>query len=303
MMYENFKKELAEKLEEMFVKEHGGKVAFTTVNKVNRVVEQVSLCFETEGTSMGPSFTLEPFFDDHENGVKKIDEIAKEMVDIALKPVPKVYEAFSKEFVLKHASFRLLNGEKNQHLVDGYFTEPFLDLLMVYSVDFEDVDEGHCSFLVTKGFAMANKITFEELREAAHKNMGEPAIHTLAEILGIPEDSFCEGGVVMRAVGINRPFGASYLVHISEWASSIQEAYGCEQFVVLPSSIEELLVVPFDKENAENQLLALLATTGEVNEGLLETDEESFLSDSIYLWDGEVVFKVDEHIARSIVAC
>ena len=109
--------------------------------------------------------------------------------------------------------------------------------------------------------------------------------------------------VLMRAVGLNNHFGASYLTHISEWASSIQEIYGCEQFVVLPSSIKELFVVPLDKENAENQLLALLATTGEVNEGLLETDEESFLSDSIYLWDGEVVFKVDEHVARSFIAC
>ena len=299
MFYEEFKEELSKKLEEVFVKEHGGRVAFTTVNKVNRVVEQVSLSLgATEGTSVGPSFTLESFFDDYENGTS-MDDIARYMVDVALKPVPKVDKLFSKEFVLKHASFRLLNAEKNQHLVDGHFTEPFLDLLLVYSVDFEDTD-GFCSFLITKGFAYANEITFEELREAARKNIGKPSINTLPELLGIPEEEFCECDDIMLIVGRNKRFGASYLAFVSEWASSIQELYGCDQFVILPSSVEELIVVPYDKENAESQLLGLMAMVSSVNEEVLETDE--FLSNSIYLWDGEVVFKVDEHIARSIIA-
>lgn len=295
MMY-RFKEELTDKLEEVFVKEHGGIVDFITTQKVNCSVEQITL--RLAGSPMGPSFTIKSLYDEYEGGLS-IDDIAARLVEKALEPTLGI-DMFTKEFTLKNASMRLLNAEKNQHLIEGHFTESFLDLLMVYSVDFED-GEGHCSFLVTKGFAHANEITFEELREAARKNMGQPSINTLPEILGMPEEICCEGPEgIMRIVGRNKRFGASYLAFVSEWASSIQEIYGCDQFVILPSSVEELIVVPYDKEDAESQLFGLMAMVSSVNEEVLEQDE--FLSDSIYLWDGEVIFKVDERIARSIIA-
>ncbi len=212
----------------------------------------------------------------HSQG-ETLEGFVERALKIANQPLPDLGDPdnlISREKLMNN-SFLCLQKKGSENIVKRDFLN--LELYVRFSIDFEN-DDTLASTKVTQQMLEMTGVSSDELFEAAKMNsLFKASICSMAEALGLPEELF---GEAPFAVGTydNKSYGAAVLA-LPEVIHSYCEEKGYEKLYIIPSSIEEILLIPTDLGDLDS----LIQMNKEVTESTV--DEVMRLETCIYFYD------------------
>lgn len=293
MNFDEFKKEVEAVVKDYLPDEYkNAKVSIATVSKIGMTYD--SLTVRPEGQIASPAANLNAFFEDYEDG-KPFDEVMDDISDILQTEAPENMKNVSwlldYDQAKDHLFIRVSNAEKNEELISNAPHKIVDDLVITCHVAVEATDHGLASTIVNNDllehYGVSEKQLFEDAMITAPEVM-PVKIDTMLNVISgmMPEavsddmmmdDSF-PGASMMIVSNTTMVNGASALFYpgvMDEIADKIGGDY-----VVLPSSTNELIVVPDqgDYKTLECMVKDINATT---------VDPKEQLSDHVYHYDSK----------------
>lgn len=299
--YDIFIKEITEK-----VKEKMGEGYSTRIYKVtkNNSLELDSLVMLKEGKNFAPNIYLLPYYEAYVQGTD-MNELANRLCSVYYDcNAPMVDEKFSYFFedMKTKIIYRLVSYDRNEKLLEQVPHIRYLDLAITFHCLVRDDENGIGTIRITSEHMKQWKASLQELRTCAIKNtkrmfpysiksMEEVIKSMLTEEMGDREDDLPEEllynikhennasqkhrmYILTNLKGIN---GATCLLYenvLQEFADQIDS-----DIFILPSSIHEVILVPYDKSITREALAEMVK---DINHTQVAHDE--VLSDKVYLY-------------------
>lgn len=304
MNYETFKQEFAEDIKEKLY-ERGYddvRISFNNVEKTNQNYEAMSVV--PEGSNVGVNFNIENAFANYEHTDDYAGVLASATMVIAdgldRAPAIDVSALMDYENMKEKLSVEVISAEANADLLANVPHGRMEDLAVVYRFVMESSEDGRASILVTNNLMDRMGVSHEQLRSDALENSPEirPVVimgmnevmkemmgPEVYEMFGIPDDA--EETMYVATVP-DKNSGAGVIAY-QDFMDQAAERVGGD-FFVLPSSINEILLVP---DNGDMTADALRDMVKDVN--AKEVSPEERLSDNVYHYDSkDHVFELAE---------
>lgn len=265
-------------------------------NLKNNGVERTAITATAPQWRGSPNIYLEGFYEEYKSGDRGIGGIAGEVYrqlmehmddlkGVRLDGLRKWDEARPRIYA------KLINFENNIELLKWKPYRKFLDLAAVYYVQVEGFkDGGTGAFLVNDSHMSVWGQTEESLYSAAVQNMrllGEPVFESMEEILGqmmpefqLPLPASAPAARMYVLTNQKKIFGAAELLDNGTLRQVSDELGG--DFIVLPSSLHECIILPADGTLSYQKLADMVAG---VNINAVSIEER--LSDHVYLYGRE----------------
>ncbi len=294
MDMEQFAESIRERIEQ---KGRFEKVSLQNVLK-NNGVKRCGLLLHSGGNNLVPTIYLEPFFEAYGNGADMEEIVGRILESYENIPGEGVDMSFFREFpmVKDRLCMKLVNRESNLEFLSEVPYREFLDMAVVYYVDYYDPVVGAGTIQVYNSHMEMWGVSEEELWEVAGINTPERKpgrIESLGDLLAEAfakyddddsEQSYSsirEGAVSMMIItNIERMYGAAAVLY-SRMLKQAADKTGSDLFI-LPSSLHEVIAVPvIDGEEAAD----LKEMVREVNRKELQPEE--VLSDNVYIYRRE----------------
>lgn len=233
---------------------------------------------------VAPNVYLNHYFSRYCAG-ESVERLAEQILELCdeKKSEMKVLEEkldFSLEYICEHLYFRLVSRERNEALLQEVPFTRYLDLALVYYwVVYED-GEQLGSIMITRNQMERLGLTVEELERLAKQNTPKlfpAATKKMEEVVGklLPQIDY-PVFVLSNEKGIN---GATCLIYPGVTEELQEKMQG--SFFVLPSSIHELIIIPYRSATLE-QLCEMVYCINRT-----QVPEEDILSDTVYYYDAE----------------
>ncbi len=266
----------------------------TTITK-NNGVKMTGISTVSPGSDIGPCVYLESYYEEYRHGCMTLGEAAADVYrqfmehgndfkDIS------VADFLRWETIRHHIYAKLINADMNREMLGMIPHRLFLDLAVVYYVKVGGLEEnaGMMSMIIRNNYMEMWGQDEESLYQMAVSNMrrdGEAVFKRMEDILkGIMPD----GGEIFADMDLgvkmyvltnrSRHLGAAELLD-RETLRGISEKLSGD-FIVLPSSIHETIILPADDEPDYPGLKSMVCT---VNATEISGDER--LSDHVYRFD------------------
>ncbi len=268
----------------------------TNVTK-NNGTNRVAMVLYKNDDKIRPQIYLEKYYEDYQRG-KELQEIVEEvlkMYRIAMKDInPKNLERLEEWTNIKERlALRIVSKERNQEELYNLVYEEICDLVAIATICVERNGEGVKSIRITQDLARKWNVSNEEILEAAKENtvtLFPPKIQDLYEFvqdmvdiskeeLSQDRKSFPDLQILTNDLCIN---GASVILYDS-FMKEVYERFG-GKFIILPSSVHEVLVVPLEDSVYIPYLQEVVES---INQRFVAEDE--ILSDNVYMYDGEKI--------------
>ena len=199
------------------------------------------------------------------------------------------------DFVKNHLSICISNFEKNKEIADTCPYALFGDFIVYFIIVIDDKPEGRMTIKVHNELMNSWGVNLSDIMEAAFDNIKRnPAqiipinvmienilkMHNMSinDMYGIPELPVDQPMYVVTNNSKNN--GCIYIAH-KDTLLAISKQIGANGFYIIPSSIHELIIVPFTKDDENKDLL--LSMVKDVN--IESVPESEFLSDNVYYFD------------------
>ena len=304
MDYETFKQEMTEDIKQKLY-ERGiddVEVNFHNVEKTNQSYESMTV---VQGVSnIGVNFNIESAFEAYEHtgdyGGVLAESTLVIMNGLENMPVIDASELVNYETMKEKLSIEVISAEANAELLTKVPHENMEDMAVVYRFVLESNEDGRASILVTNDMIDRMGVTHEQLRTDALENAPEirPAViqgmnevmremmgPEVFEMMGIPEQT--EEMMYVASVP-DKNAGAGVLAY-QDFMDQAAERLGGD-FYILPSSINEILLVPDNGEQMADDLRDMV-----VQVNATEVSPEEKLSDNVYHYDSkEHIFELAE---------
>ena len=304
MDYETFKQEMTEDIKQKLY-ERGiddVEVNFHNVEKTNQSYESMTVV--QGGSNIGVNFNIESAFEAYEHTGDYAGVLAESslviMNGLENMPVIDASELVNYETMKEKLSIEVISAETNAELLTKVPHENMEDMAVVYRFVLESNEDGRASILVTNDMINRMGVTHEQLRADALENAPEirPAViqgmnevmrelmgPEVFEMMGIPEQT--EEMMYVASVP-DKNAGAGVLAY-QDFMDQVAERLGGD-FYILPSSINEILLVPDNGEQMADDLRDMVV---QVNATEVSPDEK--LSDNVYHYDSkEHIFELAE---------
>ena len=257
----------------------------------NNGVAMVGLAIRKEGQRIAPLIYLEGFYEQFLAGesVENLSHILLNQREEAPELTNWDYgKIFDFREIKDRILFKLINTEKNEELLKEVPHIPMLDFSIVFYLMLPTFEEEKGSILVKNEHCRLWGTDQAELYECAKENAPKHCPHvfcSLAKFLAIQfleeveeEDIF----VLTNEQGVN---GAAVVLYpnILQWVFGKLEG----SYYLLPASVHEFLVVPSKRGITAEELRTIVR---EVNQ--TQISREEFLSDDVYLFDGDNITKM-----------
>ena len=300
MDFEEFKNNVADQIKDFLPEKYeDASVTLQDVTKNNDTV-LTGLLIKTEDSNIAPNIYLENFFEQYQDG-RDMADILQNIADVRVQHEMEqgfdVSRLTDFDQVKDNIICKLVNAELNaDYLADKPHTM-VEDLAVVYAIDLGGNESGHMTAPITNSLMEQYGITQEELHDIALHNLSESQIEfkTMRDVLvdmmfpdGIqpddprafmlpPEEENPSMYVLSNADKLN---GAAALLD-AKTMEDISEKLGGD-FIVLPSSIHETIVLPVNEDMDRHTLEAMVQ---DVNAGQVAPEER--LSDHVYMYDSQ----------------
>ncbi len=274
-----------------------------TVTK-NNGIKLTGISAAAKGSSIGPCVYLNDFYREYEDGGMEfgetVDEIYRLLVKHQVNPQNINISCFMNWETARYSvRAKLVNAEQNKEQLEKIPHRLFLDLAVVYYAVIDGFGEQNIGTVLINNQHMEMWGQNEEnLYETAIANMlseGEPCFESFKDIVRqmALECAGLEGKLEQQPdVGMyiltNRckQFGAAEILNKSV-LRNIADQIG-DKFVVLPSSLHEVIVLKADKEV---EYVRFADIVKEVN--ATQVREEERLSDHVYVYNrSEEILKI-----------
>ena len=300
MDFEEFTQQVAKEVKRFLPEKYDD--ASVTLQDVTKNNDQqlTGLMIKTEDTNIAPNIYLEGYFEQYQDG-KDFEDIVRDIADVRVRhelnqdfDVSKITDF---DQVKDHIICKLVNAEMNaEYLADKPHTQ-VEDLAVMYAVDLGGGEGGKMTAPITNALMEQYGVTTQELHDIAIHNLAESQIEfkTMRDVLidmmfpnGIsendprafmipPEEENPSMYVLSNAEKLN---GAAALLD-AKTMEDISEKLGGD-FIVLPSSIHECIVLPVNEDMDRHTLEAMVQ---DVNAGQVAPEER--LSDHVYMYDSQ----------------
>lgn len=186
----------------------------------------------------------------------------------------------SKSEILATVLPRLAPGN-NPDKYSEYARVSFLDMTVLFYLPFLKDNDLFTTILIPDRIVKEYDITITELFDAACKNMEQEITvdsmdSIMEELTGVPIKDLCGQSPLLVVCNKERFLGAASILN-NRILYKIQKKVG--DFVVLPSSIHEVIIVPYDSDVDVQDLVYMVHSVNET-----EVLPEDKLSDNIYIW-------------------
>lgn len=268
----------------------------TNVTK-NNGTNRVAMVLYKNDDKIRPQIYLEKYYEDYQRG-KELQEIVEEVLKMyksAMKDInPKNLERLEEWTNIKERlALRIVSKERNQEELYNLVYEEICDLVAIATICVERNGEGVKSIRITQDLARKWNVSNEEILEAAKENTSKlfsPKIQDLYEfvqdMVDISKEELSQGQknfpdlqILTNDLCIN---GATVILYDS-FMKDVYERLG-GKFIILPSSIHEVLVVPLEDSMYIPYLQEVVES---INQRFVAEDE--ILSDNVYMYDGEKI--------------
>lgn len=238
------------------------KVAQKVVTKLNGVILTAVTITPKDEMFEGCIYVDYVYENMYCQGEKTVSSIAQSLMDAFFE------ESFYKEidvkkmesweWVREHLFCKLIHTEMNKELLKTIPHREHLDLSVVYYIYLDKEHRG--TILVEDYMAEYWEKTEEDLYQQTLMNVQEKGnldVTDVKEIIAKRTGINPEVGGLMYVVrDLNVPFGAVHMIN-DKAILKIQEKLG-KEFIVLPSSVFELIVVPIDEYESRNNLATMV---------------------------------------------
>ncbi len=298
MVYETFQKLILSELK----KRLGGhfRILLQKVPKNNGTLLD-GLCISPEDASIAPAVYLNSYYQRFQEGVP-LEMLVEEILAIyqessdALRTDFSLLQDFSQ--LKEKVAYKLIHTAANKTLLESVPSVPYLDLSIVFYLFLERNELGQMTALIHNSHLSMWGTSVEELyRLAAHNTpiLFPPDLKTMAQVMGNilndPQNDTQEGldilldhllqaheisplYVLTNHSGIN---GACSILY-PDLLKNFAKLLGAD-LVILPSSIHEVLLLPYSKEVSFDELSALVS---HINQA--EVPVEDRLSNHVYFY-------------------
>lgn len=268
----------------------------TNVTK-NNGTNRVAMVLYKNDDKIRPQIYLEKYYEDYQSG-KELQEIVEEVLKMyrtAMKDInPKNLERLEEWTNIKERlALRIVSKERNQEELYNLVYEEICDLVAIATICVERNGEGVKSIRITQDLARKWNVSNEEILEAAKENTSKlfpPKIQDLYEfvqdMVDISKEELSQGRknfpdlqILTNDLCIN---GATVILYDS-FMKEVYERLG-GKFIILPSSVHEVLVVPLEDSMYIPYLQEVVES---INQRFVAEDE--ILSDNVYMYDGEKI--------------
>ena len=239
-----------------------------------------------EGLNVAPTLYINDFVSDIEAGRVTFEAAVNKMamlIEDAIANAPDV----SRESLLKWPAVvipKLVNKEANKELLESLVYEdvPGTDFAMYYNIFVDNFGDGLGTIKIGKKEFEELGCSLEELKEAADayvvENMEVASIETvIAGLLGVSLEELRDMGMdtlPMPAYVVTNKAKINGAACVLKAYDKLKEALG-EDIIILPSSIHEVIAIPYDENfNIYKQMVEEINGT--------EVVEEEKLSDNVY---------------------
>lgn len=259
--------------------------------EVNEVVKGndtklVGIIIGKENSNVAPNIYLEKYYDRYLEGTDMdtlIDEICAVCVQNDV-PNLSADDLTKLDKVKDKICIRLINAEKNTEYLANKPHKLIEDLAIMYCILVFENEGGRGSAPITDGLLDNYGITLDELHEIAMANLEKQDVsfksmfETLKE-MGMPEYLLPpQDEDEMYVLTNERKLNGASMILNKKAMLNIRESLG-RDFIIIPSSIHEVIIIPVSKETMDMKKLAELIQG--VNAGM-QSDE--VLSDHAYLY-------------------
>lgn len=262
----------------------------------NNAVTLCGLCVRKEGEEAAPIIYLENYWDEYEQGMD-MEQIISDIaglckLDQVTLPVSNVeLQEFSK--VKRQIVFRVINKEKNRSFLEDVPYREFADLAVVYYILIGNNECGQFTALIHNSQINIWKVTEEELYKVAYENtpkllpmtlqtMGEVIREMCEKVCGNfteeREESFDDEMPLYILTNRKKTYGAAVMLY-PDAMKLAAERIG-SNLVILPSSLHEVLLLPYDKDEDPEMLREMVRSVN-----VSEVPEEDILSDNVYFYE------------------
>lgn len=286
-------------------------VKIKKVEKNNGIIHD-GLVMNEGGKNAGPVIYLNEYYEDY----RKDHDIDRQINRIwnayegAVLDTASFFQATEWGFVKDKIRPGLVNYKMNENLLKGLPHEIFLDLAVTYYVDLDESQERNASVRITNALLKEWGISEDTLKKTAYGNQREfnfPVIRSMEDVIrNMFRNAFLERGqeesgreeleTVLDDMVDNMKSGNKCDMYVLTNKSKYRGASGIlcvevlkkfaesikNDFYILPSSIHETILIPYDEKCSPDALRAMVR---EVNEQ--EVALEEILSDSVYYFDKE----------------
>lgn len=268
----------------------------TNVTK-NNGTNRVAMVLYKNDDKIRPQIYLEKYYEDYQRG-KELQEIVEDVLKMyksAMKDInPKNLERLEEWTNIKERlALRIVSKERNQEELYNLVYEEICDLVAIATICVERNGEGVKSIRITQDLARKWNVSNEEILEAAKENTATlfpPKIQDLYEfvqnMVDISKEELSQGRknfpdlqILTNDLCIN---GATVIMYDS-FMKEVYERLG-GKFIILPSSVHEVLVVPLEDSVYIPYLQEVVES---INQRFVAEDE--ILSDNVYMYDGEKI--------------
>ena len=268
----------------------GKRVQLQTIRKNNGLVLD-GLTIIAEDTNVSPTIYLNGYY--KEFLVAGMDAVVKRVIAIYEENKPELSFDISKIMdiskVRPHIKMKLINYEENRELLETVPYIQILDLAVVFMIVLETEDD--CQFatiLIHNKFLDYWKVDADSLYKVAKENMKNvfqtiPMENIITAVMDEALVDVCIEEMkfdMFVLTNYTRLHGAVGMLQM-ELLNAIMKKYKTKKLIILPSSVHEVLLVPYNKDMEETDFKTMVR---EVNETQLEPEE--YLSNNVYVYDG-----------------
>lgn len=275
-------------------------VRINDVRKNNGVILS-GLTMMEDDSNISPTIYLNHYYEDYEDGRTTLTNVVNDVMDHynrnKVNRSVDMRQFLNYESVKKGIVYKLVNTAKNKELLEDVPHMEFLDLSVVFQYLIQNEHFGTASILIHNAHMKLWDISVEELYQVADANTQKlqgyelrsmiDAIRDLLEMDTTGEVADIEymeehaDNVPMYVLSNkNKVGGASCILYeglLADFATAIGG-----NFYVIPSSIHEVLLLPADNKDEQEEIKAMIK---EINDTQVRTEE--ILSDSLYFFDKE----------------
>ena len=315
MNYEQFKQEIVDNIKDYLNESYeNASVDIKQVVK-NNGMELDGLVIRKEDENITPNIYLNGLFEEYNAG-KSMNEILQNIADLReqadMASIPfSIEDVRDIEKIKDRIECRLVNCENNAEFLEGKPFTQLEDLAVIYSVNLGKQDPDNLMSTTVTDMLMADwGISTEELHSIALENLensgiqlkslreqmielmfpdGAPNDHSMDFMLP-PEDAGPQMYVLSNS---EKHYGAKAVLDTQKM-DEIAEKLGGD-YVILPSSVHEVLILPnaaeMDRPALEEMVRTVNATEVKPNE---------VLSDNVYVYDSQAheIMRADHYQER-----
>ena len=315
MNYEQFKQEIVDNIKDYLNESYeNASVDIKQVVK-NNGMELDGLVIRKEDENITPNIYLNGLFEEYNDG-KSMNEILQNIADLReqadMASIPfSIEDVRDIEKIKDRIECRLVNCENNAEFLEGKPFTQLEDLAVIYSINLGKQDPDNLMSTTVTDMLMADwGISTEELHSIALENLensgiqlkslreqmielmfpdGAPNDHSMDFMLP-PEDAGPQMYVLSNS---EKHYGAKAVLDTQKM-DEIAEKLGGD-YVILPSSVHEVLILPnaaeMDRPALEEMVRTVNATEVKPNE---------VLSDNVYVYDSQAheIMRADHYQER-----